>query len=330
VIVEQMGFRAPRPDTEADGGAGTDSRIDIYIRNDLATGVGGYTGFSGFYDSTPESDAVGYLVIADLLTDVYIRGVVAHEFFHLSQMAYDWFEHPGFMEATAVWVTDHVFDDENFYSRYYAYYNKSPALGLDHISFADPYQYGAGMWFQYFDEKYGHGDGSAIRQLWEGTVQTSMDNEPDYFDVMRAVGGGAEKLNQAFTDFGSLRLLVGSRADGHHLREAETWSDRVIPTFVELGDAARGASITWSVPSGMQAYSHAFLRVTNVFAGAKLQIEFDSASEKVAVNEVKTSPTERVIILSRLFDGDYDPELSVKDTNAVFGNLRFVEDGKFF
>ena len=329
-IVEHLGFRTPRPD-EIGGDqqrGDVDPRIDIYIRDDLMAGVGGYTGFSGFDDKTPETDAVGYLVIADLLTDVYIRGVVAHEFFHLSQMAYDWFEHPGFMEATAVWVTDHVFDDENFYSRYYAYYNKTPSQGIDHISLADPYQYGAGMWYQYFDEKFGQGNGSAIRKLWEGTVQTEMNNEPDFFDVMRSMVGGGDNLKNEFADFGASRLFVGSRAgsraDGHHLREAETWSERVIPTFIELGDFTEMRSRTWSAPSGMEPYSHAFLRGINIPEDAIMHIEFDVTSEKnIRVEEVKAASKERVVILTRLYEGEYDPELSSKGAVAVSGKVSF-------
>jgi hypothetical protein len=325
-IVEHLGFRAPRADDAGEKAQGdeVDGRIDIYIRDDLMAGVGGYTGFTGFDDTTPEVDAVGYLVIADLLTDVYIRGVVAHEFFHLSQMAYDWFEHPGFMEATAVWVTDHVFDDENFYSRYYAYYNKTPSQALDHISLADPYQYGAGMWYQYFDEKFGKGNGSAIRRLWEGTVQPEMDNEPDFFEGMRSMVGGAENLKNEFSDFGASRLLVASRADGHHLREAELWSERVIPTFIELGDMTDIKTVTWAAPAGMEPYSHAFLRGINIPEDAKMHFEFDVSSDKnIRVEEIKTSTKERVVILTRLFDGEYDPEKSPKEAVAVSGKITF-------
>ena len=333
-IVERLGFRAPRADGangmafgQSVGQVSGDSRIDIYIRDDLMAGVGGYTGFTGFDDTTPEADAVGYLVIADLLTDVYIRGVVAHEFFHLSQMAYDWFEHPGFMEATAVWVTDHVFDDENFYSRYYAYYNKTPSQGLDHISLADPYQYGAGMWYQYFDETYGKGNGSAIRKLWEATVQPEMENTPDFFDGMRGIVGSDANLNMAFANFGLSRLLVGSRADGHHLREAELWSERVIPTFIELGDLTKSRSVAWSAPAGMQPYSHTFLRGLDIPDAAKLHFEFDAASsQNITVEEIRTSATERVVILTRSFDGIYDPETSVKAPVPVFGNIRYDVD----
>ena len=322
VIVDQMKFRAPRPDHADDA----DPRIDIYIRGDLTPGVGGYTGFSGFYEETPEADAYGYLVIADQLKDTYIRGVVAHEFFHLVQMSYDWFEHPGFMEATAVWVTDHVFDDENFYQNYYAYYNKSPFQSLDKISLADPYQYGAGLWFQFLDERFGQGNGGIVKTIWEFSSQETMDTEPDYFDAMTTLLGGDQSLKSAFHEFGRWRLSVGSRAGDEHLREAAAWPDRVIPFFIEGGAIEFNQVVPWSVLSGMQPFSHSYLRFTLPAVDKDKPIDFDFKLDPVCEGyvraEVLRSTAEVIVILTRTFDEVYDPETSTEDSLPVSGTIR--------
>ena len=316
-IVDKMGFRMPRPD----GTEGGDDRLDVYIRGDLQPGIGGYTGFSGFYDPTPEMDAVGYLVIADNLAERYMRGVVAHEFFHLSQMSYDWFEHPGFMEATAVWVTDHVFDDENFYQNYYAYFNQSPHQSLDFISLADPYQYGAGLWFQFLDEHYGTGNGAFIRRLWEETIQMDMSNEPDYFDATRTILGGKVELQNAFRLFGQRRLNIGSRALGRtHVREAETWPDRLIPTMTDLGTWSGDTPLRWSLPFGMQPYSHSYLRVKLAKGGELFRVVLDEDLRRnVTIEVVFASESERIIVLTRTAGDDYDPETADHAAISVSG-----------
>lgn len=323
VIIDRMGFREPRPDHAED----VDSRIDIYIRGDLTPGVGGYAGFGGYYEETPEADAYGYLVIADQLKDTYIRGVVAHEFFHLSQMSYDWFEHPGFMEATSVWVTDQVFDDENFYQNYYAYFNKSPYQSLDKISLADPYQYGAGLWFQYLDERFGEGDGSFTRRIWELSIQDGMDTEPDYFDAMTKLLGDDDTLKAAFRDFGRWRFHVGSRAGVDHLREAEIWPDRVIPMLVESGSLDENKLIEWTVPTGMEPYSHSYLRFTipPQVQNTHFELNFELDPERVGQIQydiLHSSPSEVIVILTRAFESSYDPETSPEDPVSVSGTVR--------
>ena len=321
-IINKMNFRAPRPD----GGEGGDDRVDIYIRDDLMAGVGGYTGFTGFYDLSPEADATGYLVIADNLKDTYIRGVVAHEFFHLSQMAYDWFEHPGFMEATAVWITDHVFDDENFYQNYYAYYNKSPHQALDKISLADPYQYGAGLWFQYLDERHGTGHGSVVRDIWDRSIQTDMNNDPDYFDAMSAYLRGDDNLNAAFRDFGAWRLRVSRYAGADHLREADKWPERVIPTVYDGGALKTGAPLSWTLPNNMQPFSHSYIKFSipedSKINTTSIVVELDSpARGKISHDIVTLSDNEIIVILTRTSDESYDPETSSEDAIDVSGTI---------
>ena len=92
----ETGFLKPHPDGDIGGEI---DLFDIYIVTDMIEGVGGYAGFSGYYEPTERQDAVGYLVIANEVTPRLIRGVVAHEIHHVSQMAYDWWEDISFMEG---------------------------------------------------------------------------------------------------------------------------------------------------------------------------------------------------------------------------------------
>ena len=118
----EMGFSVPH----GDGALGGTSNLDIYLTTELDPGIGGYAGFSGFNEETPRQDAFGYLVINNNIDPRIRRFVVAHEMFHLSQMAYDWWEDLSFMEASATWIVDHVFPDEDIYWRYFPFFNAEP------------------------------------------------------------------------------------------------------------------------------------------------------------------------------------------------------------
>src|SRR5690606_1145178 len=174
---------------------------------------------SGFYAGTERADAFGYLVINNNIDIRVRRFVVAHELFHASQMAYDWWEDISFMEGSATWIVDHVFDDEDIYWRYYEFFNKQPYLASDYISLANPYQYGSGLWLQYLDEAHGTSDGRFIREIWEGTVQNGFDNEPDFLDVIEQKTQAKGGLTEAWREFGEWRVLLGSREDGGHFAE---------------------------------------------------------------------------------------------------------------
>jgi hypothetical protein len=249
----EMGFLPPH----TDGQLGGDERFDIYIVTDLDPGIGGYAGFSGYNEETPRADAVGYLVINNAMGALYRPFVVAHELFHASQMAYDWWEDLGFMEASATWVPDLVFPEDNLYWRYFPFYNAEPYLALDYISLKSPYQYGMGMFVMYLDEKFGSGDGSFIKTIWEQSVQNDIVNEPDFLDVIHNTT--VRGLDQAFIDFGPWRFFVGSRDDSQHFSDGAVWDERMDPYF-EV-EAPKGALILkGEAVKPLEPYSHAFLR----------------------------------------------------------------------
>ncbi len=253
----EMGFLQPHPD----GAEGGSPDFDIYIVTNLQPGVGGYTGFSGFRDDTPRADAIGYVVVAHNLSPRFLRGVVAHELFHASQIAYDWWEDIAFMEGSSTWVVDHVFNDENIYWKYYSYYNRQPWKALDFISLADPYQYGSGMFLQFLDEKYGLGDGALIREAWEKSPQDDMANEPDYFDAIDSqLQSLGQSFDEAFHEFGSWRLFVGPRNNGRYFREGGDWGEDILVPF-EL-DSPWSGNISGQLQKNLQPYSHAFMRLT--------------------------------------------------------------------
>jgi hypothetical protein len=230
----KMGFRTPLPD-HGDGG---DDRFDLYISTDLEPGIGGYTSFSGFEDETPVADAFGYVVIANEISDRFLRGVIAHEVFHASQMAYDWWEHLSFAEGTSVWIVKHVFPDEDIFWRYYRFFNAEPHRSLDFVSLKSPFQYGTGMFYQFLDERFGISQGQApaafIKKIWQDTGQEGYANQPNFLQTINHELGGSshnfDALSSAWTEFGVWRLMVGALSDSRHFPGADKW-EKTEPSF---------------------------------------------------------------------------------------------------
>lgn len=255
VLFVEKGFQAPHPD----GDLGGDARFDLYIVTTLPTGVGGYAGFSGYFEETPRADAIGYLVIANELDMRLRRFVVAHEMFHASQMAYDWWEDLAFMEGSATWVVDQVFDDEDIYWRYFPYFNAEPFKALDFISMMGPYQYGMGLFSLFLDERYGRGDALFMRSLWERSIQDGTDNEPDFLDAAAALAETEGGLDSVMREFGVWRLLVGTRKAYGKFGEVGIWDDRMNP-FIEVDMPAGVISAAGRPVNTLHPLSHAFLR----------------------------------------------------------------------
>lgn len=82
-----------------------------------------------------------------------LQVTAAHEYFHAVQFAYDWLEDIWFMEGTATWVEDEVYDtiDDN---RQYLHASplSHPTFSLD--SAAGKHEYGAWIFFRYLSERF--------------------------------------------------------------------------------------------------------------------------------------------------------------------------------
>jgi hypothetical protein len=159
----KAGYREPRPDD----GLGGDDRIDIYLAEIGSRGAYGYctTDQDNPGPSQPQVyDRWAYCVLDNDYAGFpntpleNIQVTAAHEYFHATQYAYDAFEDPWFLEATATWAEDEVYDevDDNV-----QYLKPSPLtapfLPLDYFisagNFAN-FHYGTWSFFRFLTEKY--------------------------------------------------------------------------------------------------------------------------------------------------------------------------------
>jgi hypothetical protein len=170
--VDDLGYRAPL----SDGGEAADSDnptpgVDIYLADLGSRGLYGYCAPEG----PPGSSRLpGYCVLDnDYATGQYgiawvdaLRVTVAHEFFHLVQFAYDVDEDTWFMEGTATWIEDEVFDGINDNLQFLADSPlRHPRTPVDYSS--GLHRYGAWLFFRFVSERL---DRQLVRQFWEGAA----------------------------------------------------------------------------------------------------------------------------------------------------------------
>jgi len=204
VIVEDLNFRAPLPDTRStvDGG---NSKYDIYLADTGSVDLSGYTSSDDSRLSKNSNyryrDVSAFSVIDNDFRDGQFdngasqldrrRAAVAHELFHASQFAYDHAEDLWLVEGTAAWIEEQVFDSVNLNR---AWLKRGPlSRNFDPLDLGrNGNQYGSWAFFQYLSERYGAG---FVRQIWryaDDSPQQRGDKRTQTYS-MRAV---ARALNQ--------------------------------------------------------------------------------------------------------------------------------------
>ncbi len=166
-----MGFRAPLKDLASPFNGG-DDRLDIYVEH-LGTGYYGWCTSDDphLFGAYPYRDVSAYCKVDNDYAGFSgapldnLRVTAAHEFFHAIQYAYDFAEDSWFMEGTATWVEDEVYDAIN---DNYQYLRDSamadPRSPIDEGMGYRPY--GSFLYWRYLAESISEGPG-LIRRIWE-------------------------------------------------------------------------------------------------------------------------------------------------------------------
>lgn len=227
--INAMGYNEPPSDslnldTEDIGG---DGRYDIYLLN-LTYPPNSYLGYTQSEDlvsSTSvtshvvlDNDYIGYVGPIPHTQLEWLQVTAAHEFFHAVQMGYDGREYendpfrPYWMEMSAVWMEDMVYDDVNDYLGYLPHFFNEPWLSLKTFrSRTDQHAYGSCVWPMYLQERF---DTTIIRDIWEGCAQVAGDNvfdPPGESATDKALPDGVS-FEDAFREFTVWNYFTGDRA----------------------------------------------------------------------------------------------------------------------
>lgn len=198
-IVELMGYTPPK-------GSGT-YLVDVYIGN---TGDGSFSispSWYGYADTYSDPMGVPYMVMnndyswappnddPDGRAAGAMKVTAAHEFFHTSHFAMDYWEDSWWMEASATWMEDAVYDGVNDYYNYLNSWPLYPNASL--LLFNGGHEYGDVIWSKYLSEQWGGDD--AIKSVWDNctSVQgsSSVSAMEDFFISYSST------LSEAFKDF---------------------------------------------------------------------------------------------------------------------------------
>lgn len=155
----EAGYREPKPD----GTRGGNSKIDVYLGDLGSRGIYGYcTSDDPTPISAPYTDRWAYCALDnDFARDEFptntplenLQVTVAHEYFHATQYAYDRYEDAWFLEATATWAEDEMYDGVNDNVQYLrAGPMSKPRTPMD--TFGGGYHYGTWIFFRYLTERY--------------------------------------------------------------------------------------------------------------------------------------------------------------------------------
>lgn len=227
-----LGFPVPL----TDGTLGGDADFDIYVETSQ---YGGYFCPENSAGGTSPAYSGWVSVSPSAFPAELVPAVVAHELNHARQMGIDAYEDQSFMEMTAAYVMDQVFDEVNLASGYIPVFQDSPESSLDYYVYAEPYQYGASLFiFWLIDEVYGK-NYEALSYLWLTLPQPLVppyDNEPDYLDTMQTLAEASGlTFPELYAQFSADRWFTGANHDGT-FEEGDTYSKVAIARLHDLQD----------------------------------------------------------------------------------------------
>jgi hypothetical protein len=212
------GYRPPLPD-----GAGGSDLPDVYLAQLGSKGLYGYCAPDDADSWDTHAGAAGYCVLDnDYRPKEFpfntprenLQVTAAHEYFHNIQFGYDIAEDAWFMEATATWAEDELYDavDDN------TFYLESGPLAKPRVpldAFRGLYPYGAWVWFRFLTERWDGRTGvlpRIVRQMWE---QADAEEGPDRYSlqaIRRVLADRGTTVSKQFARFAT----VNRRARQHY------------------------------------------------------------------------------------------------------------------
>lgn len=221
-VYADAGYKAPLSDGTV--GGGSTGLLDIYL-DDL-----GNQGLYGYCDSDdPPSSGGPYGAPAYCAFDnnysefpthtplENLQVTAAHELFHAVQFAYDYYEDGWFMEATATWAEDELYDNVNDNLQYLGQSPLAqPRQSMDH--FGGLRQYGDWIFFRYLSERYPAADGGLpviVRRIWERADGSTVTSPDDYSiqAVSRVLAGQGAGLRRTWARFAAANRRPGATYD---------------------------------------------------------------------------------------------------------------------
>ncbi|KRF15309.1 hypothetical protein ASG90_11375 [Nocardioides sp. Soil797] len=267
--IETLGYRRPVSDGKKGNPAGQSATglVDVYLGNTGSQQVYGY--------AVPEDDtstSTSYLVLDNDFAEFpgratdSLKVTAAHEFFHAAQFAYSTMGDRWFMEATATWAEEQVYDAINDNRQFLPGSTAvRPGKPLDNA--VTPYA--NWVFFESLSERHGP---TVMRAAW---------NE---------IAGGRNSmmaLNKALTARGSSlatdfsRFAGGSNVPGKFFAEGAHYRRSAIARSFELGAPHDTTGTRTFRQQHMSSRNFAFKPKARARAGARITVRVETAAPRV-------------------------------------------------
>lgn len=309
------GYRKPY----SDRGRGGNNKPDVYLSQ---IGNVGYYGYCTTDDPTPprHGGTWGYCVLdndyrkSEFPAHTPIENMkvtAAHEYFHNVQFAHDIGEDNWFMEATATWAEDEVYDhinDNAFYLPHGPISN--PLTPLD--SFDGLFHYGTWVFMRYLTDRYGTkvaGMDDLVLNMWKDAT----GRERAKYSLAAVVANLEEAGTSLPVEFA--KFAAGNRQPALTYPEeyAEVAADPENETGYPRAPLADGFTLTPGATQGYgRAYNHLTSRTiryepsgTNVLSNLTLNFDLlDGAGAAVIVVKPLTGDQTQTVVTA---DGNAAP-----------------------
>ncbi|HOP08075.1 MAG TPA: hypothetical protein PLF13_12370 [candidate division Zixibacteria bacterium] len=229
-IVDTLGFPAPLSDDFYP--AGGDERFDVYLLS-MSYLYYGQTYPDSLivhhFDSDSVVWATSYMQLRNDYTGLYgyedrpldaMRATVAHEYFHSVQFSMDYSEASGttaekryWMEMSAVWMEEEIYDDINDYYYYLPTFFNHPEQSIQQFtSILDMHPYSSVVFPIFLTEKYDRG---VVRAIWEHCEELGLGDQflTSATMVVDSITNGTVGWAETFAEFALWNWFTGSRAD---------------------------------------------------------------------------------------------------------------------
>jgi hypothetical protein len=228
--INSLGYNQPPSDYWYPDSNGGDGRYDVYLV-DLSIYYLGYTQGESFI-SQQSLSATSYIVLdndylsyGSLHSQIeWLEVTFAHEFFHAIQMGYDATEYeqenenikPYWMEMSAVWMEDMVYDNVNDYLGYLPSFFNHPEWSLKTFGYNPQtdearHPYGSCVWPIFLSERF---DTLIIKDIWEKCAEKEDDNVIEATDAALKTDVETRRSNfeDAFREFTVWNYFTADRA----------------------------------------------------------------------------------------------------------------------
>lgn len=231
-IIDSLAY--PVPPSDGAYPKGVDSLIDVYMINlggayfgltypDSVQIIGSTFIATSFHVIDNDYQEPGFSEYNDEPLQA-VRVTAAHEFFHCVQFGIDVTEmenwndpspamrRPYWIEMSAVWMEEEIYDDINDYHNYLEYFFDSPGKSIQQFDGGgDFHPYASCVFPIFLSERFGS---EIMRPIWLkcGSMGPGADMLEAVDMVIDSVSGGAENFRSVFGEFAKWNFFTGTRA----------------------------------------------------------------------------------------------------------------------